>query len=102
MNMSKIDGRDKMDGSLNIYNRISGIVSARVNAMEKHARGAVRNALVTLLGDNIRKYDFDLGVPGLTDDDLQSRACRYKRKDHRQKKHRSVLYPRRRVRLYSP
>ena len=58
--MSKIDGRDKMDGSLNIYNRISGIVSARVNAMEKHARGAVRNALVTLLGDNIRKYDFDL------------------------------------------
>ena len=100
--MSKIDGRDKMDGSLNIYNRISGIVSARVNAMEKHARGAVRNALVTLLGDNIRKYDFDLGVPGLTDDDLQGRACRYKRKDHRQKKHRSVLYLRRRVRLYSP
>ena len=41
MNMSKIDGRDKMDGSLNIYNRISGIVSARVNAMEKHAREAV-------------------------------------------------------------
>ena len=71
MNMSKIDGRDKMDGSLNIYNKISGIVSARVNAMEKHARGAVRNALVTLLGDNIRKYDFDLGVSGLTDDDLQ-------------------------------
>lgn len=60
-----------MKKTTNIYNQISEIVSAHISSMEQKVHGVIRNALITLLGNNAEKYSFIESVDSKTNAELQ-------------------------------
>lgn len=60
-----------MKKTTNIYNQISEIVSAHISSMEQKVHGVIRNALITLLGNNAEKYSFVESADSKTNAELQ-------------------------------